>query len=94
MYTVNFYCWLLGLRWSSGSNFVQISTLLHYGLVERVLKLSLPANCRCRCRPVCSVSGAPDYRAGGRGFKASAGPTLSLNKFGESASFAITSANA
>ena len=65
---------------SKGSDIAQIATLLHYGLVERVLKFSSPANCRCRCRPVCSVSGALDYRAGGRGFKAPAGPTLSVFK--------------
>ena len=61
---------------SSGSDIAQISTLLHYGLVE----FSFSANCRCRCRQVGSVSGAPDYRAGGRGFKAPAGPTLSVFK--------------
>ena len=65
---------------SSGSDIAQISTLLHYGLVERVLKFSFPANCGCRCRQVGSVSGAPDYRAGGRGFRAPAGPTLSVFK--------------
>ena len=65
---------------SSGSDIAQISTLLHYGLVERVLKLSFRTNCRYRCRPVCSVSGALDYRAGGRGFEAPAGPTPSAFK--------------
>ena len=65
---------------SSGSDITQISTLLHYGLVIRVLKFSFPANCRCRCRQVGLVSAAADYRAEGRGFKAAAGPTLSVFK--------------
>ena len=65
---------------SSGSDIAQISTLLHYGLVERVLKFYFPENCRCTCRQVGSVKGPPDYRAGGCGFKTPAGPTLSVFK--------------
>ena len=45
-------------------------------------------------RPVGSVGWAPDYRAGGRGFEPRPDQHLgSLNNWGESAAFVMTSAN-